>query len=73
MKSNQQLGYLVCKDLCIEGHKFEPRYDLGVAVLPDDIFQIELLSKFSSVDLDKFRKKTYVKDICVVCGQTQER
>jgi len=52
------------------GCKFEARYDLGV---PD-------LSQFASIErgmtskvLEQFRKKTYVRDVCVTCGKTIDR
>lgn len=52
------------------GHKFDGRYDQEPSKLLDG-------AKFEGPDLHEvvaaFRKRTYVRDVCVRCGETIER
>jgi len=45
------------------GHRYEARYDLGAA----DLSQFEDF-RGSNKSLEALRKKTYIHDICVRCG-----
>lgn len=51
------------------GCKFEPRYDLGRC----DLSGFSSVTNPSSANLERFRQKTYVRDVCVRCGRTIER
>jgi hypothetical protein len=50
-------------------HKFEARYDLS----PANLSQFAGEFKASEETIEKFRQKTYVRDICTKCGKTIER
>jgi hypothetical protein len=59
-----------CPNGLFGAHQFQPRYDLGPANL----------SGFESIKgngagqfMEKLRQQTYVRDVCVKCGQTVER
>lgn len=55
---------------CAEGiHKFEARYDKGPVAAE---FQ-GLLSGYRLELMEKYRKHTYVRDVCIRCGKTIER
>lgn len=60
-----------CPNAPITGHhKFEPRYDLG----PADLSAFESISGYGTGSIfEKMRSKTYVRDVCVRCGETIER
>lgn len=49
---------------------FEPRYDLSPAQLPDSTGRG--VTAVGPV-LERFRQKTYVRDVCIRCGATIER
>lgn len=51
------------------GCHFEGRYDLGPAQLNFESLRGEGVGAF----LEKFRAKTYVRDVCTRCGRTVER
>ncbi len=52
------------------GCHFAPRYDLG----PADVSRFTSLSGAGAGSfLEKLRKQTYVRDVCVRCGKTIER
>lgn len=53
------------KDKWFRGCKFEPRYDVGAP----DLSQFESIARMTSTYLEKFRKQTYVKDVCTTCGK----
>lgn len=53
----------------IGGCKFEPRYDEG----PADLSAFRQIDQMTEAALDRFRPKTYVRDVCVTCGKTIER
>jgi hypothetical protein len=58
------------------GCRFEARYDLTPAKSLQDIFgNCEQATFNGSVQgvLEKTRAKTYVRDVCTVCGKTIER
>ncbi len=56
---------------CKDGvHKFEARYDKSEAKIPWD--RLESFSGSAPV-LDRMRSVTYVRDVCVRCGETIER
>jgi hypothetical protein len=52
----------------IGGCLFEARYDLSPANLDQFVGSIQM----SATMAEKFRSKTYVRDICVRCGKTKE-
>ena len=48
--------------------KFEPRYDISEPLLPANT------TKISDPEMaETFKRKTYVRDVCVRCGRTIER
>lgn len=51
------------------GCRFEPRFDLGAAQIGK--FNYEGSDAVDAIE--KFRAKTYVRDVCVTCGRTKER
>ena len=51
------------------GHRYEPRYDLGKA----DLSAFKSFSGMRNKSLELFRTKTYVHDICVRCGDVVKR
>ena len=55
----------------IGGCKFEPRYDLGVPA--GRLTEFTGSSAAFVAALEASRPKTYVRDICVRCGKTEER
>lgn len=64
------MGTSMCKRLGQwRGCRFEARYDLEPAQVKFDRLQGEGAGSF----LDKFRKQTYVRDVCTRCGATVER
>lgn len=52
-------------DKWIRPCRFEPRFDLGPVEFPTGLSEIQM--KASA--LDKFRRKTYVGDVCTTCGR----
>ena len=59
-----------CPNSWLGSHRFKPRYDLG----PADISGFQSLKGNGAGSfLEKLRKQTYVRDVCVKCGQTIER
>jgi hypothetical protein len=52
------------------GHKFEGRYDQEPSHL---IAGAKVEGPRLSEVIDAFRKRTYVRDVCVRCGETIER
>lgn len=53
------------------GCRFEPRYDVGAAEVPDrklSIQNCDVPAVFA-----EFRPKTYIHDICTRCGKVVER
>ena len=56
---------------CRDGvHKFQPRYDLSEPKIPWE--QLAEISIGPSA-VDRLRVKTYVRDVCVRCGEVIER
>ena len=53
----------------LRSSKFEERFDLGPSEYPGGTYEGGGLAYV----LEKFRKKTYVRDVCVNCGKTIER
>jgi hypothetical protein len=52
------------RDRWIRPCRFEPRYDLGPVEFPAGFNSIEM----KTGALDKFRRKTYVGEVCTTCG-----
>lgn len=48
-------------------HRFEPRYDTKMPA------GMESIKATSSAYLEAVKDKTYVRDVCVRCGETVER
>ncbi len=57
------------RDKWFRGCRFEPRYDKGVA----DIEKVSCRGVSPDVVLEALTPKTYVADICVVCGKVVDR
>lgn len=49
--------------------RFEPRYDLS----PADLTQFTSVRSMNGSFAEMFRRKTYVRDVCIRCGKTIER
>lgn len=56
-------------------HHFEARYDYEPAQLPDGVSMDDIKGTDARADwvLEKFQRRTYVRDICTMCGETRER
>lgn len=54
----------------IRGCRFEGRFDLSAAT-PVKIGEADVA--FVSAVLDRYRTRTYVRDVCTTCGRTIER
>jgi len=55
---------------CEDGvHKYRGRYDQSEIKLPGNLRNI----KMSEAGMEKFRAVTYVRDVCVRCGDVIER